>query len=150
MTLKTGQHWFCFSSSRGHKWKLLTRVRKVRSYKSIGKNEKSISLNNVKEIALKKYILKLGGKIQAGRGSYRFLCLLSINLKISNAILHVGLHQQILHLYLFFWVFLINLFCFVLFFSIKEAIGRQRVNPLHPFHLYLGCHSQYDANQMLV
>lgn len=49
------------------------------------------------------------GKIQGGKGSYRFLCLRSINLKISNAILHVRLHKQIPCLYLFFWVSLINL-----------------------------------------
>lgn len=82
-------------------------IRKVRSYKSIGKNEyfsgimSVIALNIDKKFYFLFFIfLQLRGKIP-GRSSYRFLCLLSINLKISNAILHVGLHQQILHLYLF-------------------------------------------------
>ena len=83
--------------------------------------------------------------MQAARGSDRFLSLLSINLKISNAILHVGLRQQILHLYLFFLVFLICSFL-----SVREASGRQRENLPHTFHLDLGCHSNHVDNQILV
>lgn len=72
------------------------------------------------------FLKELGGKIQAGSSSHRLLCLLSINLKISNAILHRGAASAESSP-LFTLLGFLNQS--VLSSSLKEAPGRQRVNP---------------------